>query len=105
MNTLRIASLAAAGLMTAPFAAAQDSAAGESVYQSVCKNCHGPTAKGMASFPKLIGQGPEYLSERLTAYRAKQPVGPNSALMYPIAGKLSDADIENVVAYITTELE
>ncbi|WP_417480782.1 c-type cytochrome [Maricaulis maris] len=105
MNALQIASIAVAGLLAAPFANAQDSAAGETVYQSVCKNCHGPTGKGMASFPKLIGQGPEYLSERLTAYRAKESVGPNSALMYPVAGKLSDADIENVVAYITTELE
>lgn len=79
-----------------------DVAAGEEVYQGVCKNCHGPTAKGMASFPKLAGLAPEHLVARLLAYKAEEKVGPNSALMYPVAQDLSDEDIANVVAYIDT---
>ncbi len=84
---------------------AQDLPAGESLYQSVCKNCHGPTAKGLASFPKLAGYTAEYLTERLEQYRAGEKLGPNTALMKPNATGLSDEDIANLAAYIATTFE
>jgi cytochrome c len=79
-----------------------DIAAGETKYQESCRNCHGPKARGMASFPKLVGHDAAYLVTRLEQYRSGETVGPNSALMFPIAGDMSDGDIANVVAYITT---
>jgi len=86
-------------------AAAQDVAAGEEIYENSCKNCHGPKAQGMASFPGLAGQSAEYLVELLEQYRAGEKVGANSALMQPNATGLSDADIANVAAYIATSFE
>ncbi|MBS1302623.1 c-type cytochrome [Loktanella sp. SALINAS62] len=82
-----------------------DIAAGEDIYDGNCSNCHGPSAKGMASFPKLVGHDADYLEMRLEQYRAGERVGPNSGLMMPVASELSDADIGNVVAYITTTFE
>jgi cytochrome c len=78
-----------------------DLAAGEAHYQASCRNCHGPKARGMASFPKLSGKDMAYLVTRLEHYRAGEMVGPNSALMFPIAADMSDQDIANVAAYIT----
>ena len=88
-----------------PDIALADLMAGEELYQSVCRNCHGPTAKGMASFPKLAGHEAQYLSTQLAEYRAGQTLGYNTALMAPHAKALSDADILNLVAYITTEFD
>ncbi len=82
-----------------------DIVAGEEIYQGNCSNCHGRSAQGMASFPKLVGHDADYLETRLEQYRAGERVGPNSALMIPVARELSDADIDNVVAYITTTFE
>lgn len=82
-----------------------DLMAGKSLYRKSCKNCHGPTAKGMASFPKLAGNSAEYLIDRLTVYRSGEKVGPNTALMSPQAMNLSDADIANVAHYIATEFD
>ncbi|MEM7694534.1 MAG: c-type cytochrome [Pseudomonadota bacterium] len=93
--------LAAALVVQAPNAAAQDGAAGEEIYQGVCRNCHGPTAKGMASYPRLVGHEAAYLIDRLKTYRAGEQVSWNSALMIPHAQPLSDADIENIAAYLT----
>lgn len=78
---------------------AQDQAAAK-LYKKVCRNCHGPTAKGMASFPGLTGQTAEYLAMRLMQYRSGEKVGPNTALMAPQAAKLSDGDIAGLTAYI-----
>lgn len=88
----------------APGTVAADLAAGEEYYAAVCSNCHGPAAKGMASFPKLTGHDAEFLITRLEQYRAGETVGPNTALMAPIAADLSDEDIANLAAYIATEL-
>ena len=82
-----------------------DLSAGRDLYKSVCRNCHGPTAKGMASFPKLAGQDAETLTILLQEYRAGETLGPNTALMAPHAKELSDADIANLAAYIATEFE
>ena len=55
---------------------------------------------GMGIFPKVSGQSAEYIAGRLKQYRANEMVGPNSMLMIPQAMGLSDADIENLAAYI-----
>lgn len=82
-----------------------DMAGGEEIYQEVCKNCHGPKAQGMASFPKLADKTAEHLVMRLGQYRAQEKVGPNSPLMWPHAEELSDEDIANLAAYITEGIE
>lgn len=102
MHTKTIFSVVAVAMLGAVQVRAQDSSAGEELYQSVCKNCHGPTARGMASFPKLAGQPTDYLMARLQQYRADEKVGPNTALMQPHATGLSDEDIANLAAYIST---
>lgn len=101
---MRLAPLAllCLGSFASAAAHAQDIAAGEEIYQDVCRNCHGPTAKGMASYPRLAGQGADYLTGRLEGYRAGETYGPNSPLMIPHAAELSDEDIANIVAYIGT---
>ncbi len=89
-------------LLGAPSALAQDIAAGKALYKKTCRNCHGPTAKGMASYPKLIGHPAEYLVDKLKQYRSGRKIGPNSALMVPNAKGLSDDDIDNISAFIVS---
>ncbi|MBG6200490.1 cytochrome c553 [Labrenzia sp. EL_13] len=86
-------------------AAAQDVEVGNSLYKKNCRACHGPTAKGLASYPKLVGHPAEYLVDRLERYRAGEKFGPNTPLMAPRAKKLSDEDISNIVTFIVTTFE
>lgn len=92
-----------AGLSGAFPAGAEEIAEGEKIYKKVCRACHGPTAKGMASFPKLAGRDSDYIAGRLTRYRSGEKIGPNTALMAPHAKKLSDDDITNIANYIGTK--
>ena len=96
---------AALSVLPALPAGAQDLMAGEKMYQSVCRNCHGPKAQGLASFPKLAGQDAETLTILLQEYRAGEKLGPNTALMAPHAKKLTDEDIANLTAYIAETFE
>ncbi|MEM6677731.1 MAG: c-type cytochrome [Pseudomonadota bacterium] len=100
MKEFRMATALAAALLCAAPAAAQDIDAGAAQYKSTCRNCHGPTAKGLASYPKLAGQPLDYLVSRLKQYRAGDRLGPNTPLMAPQARDLSDEDILNIASYI-----
>jgi len=97
------ATIAFVGVTNSSLAHAQDISAGEKLYKKVCKACHGPTAKGMASFPKLADKSVDYLTMRLEEYRSGKKVGPNTALMAPRAAGLSDEEISNITNYIVTK--
>lgn len=108
-HVLRTAVLCAIAT-AAPFAHAEehtleagpvDLAAAEKRYKRECRACHGPTAKGLASYPKLAAQPEAYLIDKLLAYRAGETLGPNTPLMAPRAKKLSDQDIANLAAFIS----
>ena len=92
----------AAGILSAASAGAQDIEKGGQLYKKQCRSCHGPTAKGLASYPKLVGKPVEYLVQRLEQYRAGERLGPNTPLMAPRARKLSDEDIADIANFIVT---
>ena len=101
----RLASAAALALvMSAPATAAEDLtpdlAAGEERYRVNCVNCHGRTGRGMAAFPSVAGHDADYIADRLHSYRAREMVGPNSALMFSLADALTDQEIANLAAFI-----
>jgi cytochrome c553 len=80
--------------------AAQDVGAGKAKY-ATCVACHGAQGQGGLG-PKLQGQKPEVIVQKLTAYKNKQQAGPQSQLMWGQAGQLSAADIANIAAYTAT---
>ena len=56
----------------------------------------------MASYPKLAGKPVPYLVEKLEAYRAGTRIGPNSDLMIMNAEPLTDDEIANLAAYLSS---
>ncbi len=96
MKSLVIASV----LFLSLSAHAQDAKLGQAKYVS-CTACHGAQGQGGVG-PKLAGQKAEVIEKKLTAYKNKQQVGPQSQLMWGIAGGLSAADIKNIAAYTAT---
>jgi cytochrome c553 len=71
------------------------------MYAADCAQCHGRTGRGLASFPSLLGMDAGEVAARLEQYRAGETVGPNSPLMWSVAGELSDEDIANLAAHIS----
>lgn len=75
-------------------------AKGEKLYRRNCRACHGATAAGASSYPRLVGHPAEFLIDRVVRYRAGERFGPNTPLMAQRVRDLSDQDIADVAAFI-----
>jgi cytochrome c553 len=72
-----------------------------------CSTCHGPEAKGNGQFPRLAGQLYPYIVKTLTNWDKERgqggPENPDtSAIMRPIAHSLTESQIKEVAAYLST---
>jgi cytochrome c553 len=72
-----------------------------------CATCHGPEAKGNGQFPRLAGQLYPYIIKTLTNWDQERgqggPTNPDtSAIMRPIAHSLTESQIKDVAAYLST---
>ncbi len=105
MKKLQLLLVCGVAALGASPALGEDTTTGEARYAENCVNCHGKAGKGMASFPSIVGRDAEYIAGRLMQYRAKEKVGPNSAIMMSWAEKLSDDEIDSLAAYISTAFQ
>ena len=67
-----------------------------------CSVCHGPDLKGLGTIPNLAGRSPSYLGRQMYDFKLGTRRGAMSALMKPIVANLTDADIVDLIAYISS---
>ena len=65
-----------------------------------CAACHGQAYQGQDNYARLAGQGYEYLTIQLTAFRDGDRVDP-AGVMSGLAAGLSDADIDSLSRYFS----
>lgn len=67
-----------------------------------CASCHGADGRStvIPQYPKIGGQSGPYVINALKAYREGRRLGTFAAVMAEVAKPLSDADIENLAAYV-----
>jgi len=105
--------LAVAGslFMFAGSVQAADLVAGQAAFEKfACASCHGADAKTstLPTYPILAGQHADYLEHALRAYKRGQAGMPasanvrNNAVMGAMATPLSNADIENISAWLAS---
>jgi len=64
-----------------------------------CVACHGAQGQGGIG-PALVGQSADDIINKLLAYKAGTPVGPQSAMMYPVAKSLTDGQIGTIGVFV-----
>lgn len=84
-------------------AVAGDAAAGKAKF-AVCAGCHGPTGAGNEAlkYPKISGLEPAYVVQQLKDFKSGARNTPLAATMKAMTAPLSEADMENLAAYIAT---
>jgi cytochrome c553 len=82
-------------------------AAGKQIYEQgipsenvpACGACHGPAGAGMAVFPRIAGQHPEYLVAQLQDFRSKAR---DNAIMSTNVEHMTDEQMRQVAAYLAS---
>ena len=98
--------LSSIGLVNVTHAASVDK--GKALVEKAnCASCHGAglNAPIMPVYPKLAGQYPDYLYYALKAYKvgnANAQYGRNNAIMGSQVQAFSDADLQDISAYIAS---
>lgn len=67
-----------------------------------CTVCHGPDLKGLGPIPNLAGRSPSYLARQMYDIKLGTRHGALSPLMKPVVEKLTDSDIVDLVAYVSS---
>jgi len=82
---------------------AGDAAAGKGKF-AICAGCHGPTGAGNAAlnYPKLTGLDEAYVAQQLRDFKSGKRTGPAAATMKAMTAPLSEADMDNLAAYVAT---
>ncbi len=84
----------------APVAKA-DLAKGEATYTAICASCHGADGNsGSPAYPKLAQQHQDYLVKQLQEFKSGKRA---NAIMSGMAAGLSDADMKNVSAWLSSK--
>lgn len=91
MSVAALAAVAAIGAAQA----GGDPAAGKAKAQA-CATCHGANGEGKAKYPAIAGMPEADFVQLLQDYKSGKRPNP---VMKTYAGKLSDADMENLAAY------
>ena len=86
---------------------------GEKIFQNgvpeanvaACAACHGPNAQGSGEIPRLAGQVPDYVFNKLINWSKERGQITNkpdtSAVMSPVAHSLTRPQVEAVAAYLS----
>jgi cytochrome c553 len=69
---------------------------------TACSVCHGPDLKGLGTVPNLAGRSPSYLARQMYDIKLGTRKGLMSPLMLPVVAKLTDSDIVDLIAYISS---
>jgi len=113
-----LGALAIGAFLAAPAALAGDAAAGKAKYDMFCSSCHGPTGKGDGPVGAALNPKPRDFSagDFLLDTDGDGKVGTDadlknvvkngggayggSAMMAPWGATLSDADLDNILAFV-----
>jgi cytochrome c553 len=67
-----------------------------------CAACHGPTYHGNGQVPPLAGRSPSYIVRQLIDFQRGTRHGANAAMMRPEVAKMSQDDMLNIAAYLSS---
>src|SRR5436190_16422 len=67
-----------------------------------CSVCHGADLQGLGPVPGIAGRSPSYLARQMFDIQAGARHGEWADLMKPIVAKLTEEDLVNVVAYVSS---
>lgn len=74
-------------------------------FANACSSCHGPSAEGSSTYPRLANKKSSYLKKKLIDFRAGKASSVSQQMMAQFAKKLSDRDIDDLSFFLSNHKE
>jgi len=71
-------------------------------FANACSSCHGPSAEGSSTYPRLANKKKEYLKKKLIDFRSGKAQSVSQQMMAQFAKKLTDKDIDDLSFFLST---
>lgn len=71
-------------------------------YANACSSCHGPSAEGSSTYPRLANKKRAYLKKRLIDFRSGKARSVSQQMMAQFAKKLTNKDIDDLTFFLST---
>ena len=71
-------------------------------FANACSSCHGPSAEGSSTYPRLANKKRAYLKKKLIDFRAGKASSVSQQMMAQFAEKLTDKDIDDLTFFLST---
>jgi cytochrome c553 len=76
--------------------------AGDGGRTIACATCHGQDLEGVGPIPNIAGRSPSYLARQMYDIKLGTRNGAMAALMKPVVANLTDSDIVDLIAYVSS---
>ena len=70
-----------------------------------CSSCHGPSAEGSTTYPKLAKKPKKYLIKKLQDFKAGKAISVSQQMMAQFANELDDKNIEDLATFLSQHKE
>lgn len=70
-----------------------------------CSSCHGPSAEGSSTYPKLAKKSKKYLVQKLKDFKAGKVITVSQQMMAQFANELSDKNIDDIAIFLSQHKE
>jgi cytochrome c553 len=70
-------------------------------YSKACSSCHGASAEGSSSYPRLANVKEDFLLKKLHYFKAGKVDSVSQQMMAQFAQKLSENDIKDLAHYLS----
>ncbi len=69
---------------------------------TACVTCHGVGLKGLGPVPNIAGRSPSYLARQIYDIKLGTRHGSMTELMLPVVANLTDGDVVDLIAYVSS---
>jgi cytochrome c553 len=74
-------------------------------FSRACSSCHGASAEGSSSYPRLANRKEKFLIKKLHDFKAGKADSVSQQMMAQFAQKLSEKDIKDLAHYLSHHKE
>ncbi len=74
-------------------------------FSKACSSCHGPSAEGSSTYPKLANKDSKYLIDKMKNFKNGKAITVSQQMMSQFVEKLTDKDMQDLAYFLSNHVQ